>query len=125
MTSSTIFYFVRVSRNQIDLRDHTGPTVVGRLRVRVIFAKSSFAKNQRRKMEEIFNTDDELPVYLKHQYQEGTATGLTVIGFNAYNEGSIVFLAQRSGRGSEGGNNRPDVQVPIHGHFHPDEYAST
>ena len=46
-----------------------------------IFAKSSFAKNQRVEMEELFNIDDELPVYLKHQYQEGTATGLTVTGF--------------------------------------------
>ena len=46
-----------------------------------IFAKSSFAKSQRGEMEELFNIDDELPVYLKHQYQEGTATGLTVTGF--------------------------------------------
>ena len=99
--------------------------IVGRLRVRVIFAKSSFAKNQRLKMEEIFNVDDELPVYLKHQYQKGTATGLTVTILNKRMAFWYFFSVERSGRGSEGGNDCPDVQIAIPGHFHLDKHAST
>ena len=72
----------------------------------------------------IFNIDDDLPVYLKHQYQEGTATGLTVTGSKNKIK-LILFSDKRSGRGSSSGNNRPHVQSKIHGDFHPGEHAST
>ena len=47
----------------------------------------------------IFNIDDDLPVYLKHQYQEGTATGLTVTG--SKNKIMIWFCFQLKGRDGE------------------------
>ena len=75
-------------------------------------------------MGEIFNIDPEIPIHLKHQYQEGTATGLTVTGLIIENNhGLILFSAERKEWGSEGGNYCSYVQVPIHVHFDLGKYA--
>ena len=41
----------------------------------------------------IFNIDDEVPVYLKQQYHEGTATGLTVTGFTKLNYDLTLYFS--------------------------------